>query len=87
MEFLLQLRTQVLIAKGEHATICMVDNHDVCGTEQLLGNDEGTKRIGSSTTRVADDVRISFLKAERARRKDSRIHTGKYGYLSCRRHW
>src|SRR6266436_2196454 len=86
LEVLPQFRAQLLIAKGEHTAVRMVDDHNMRCSEQLLGDDERAERIGSPTARVANDMRIALLKPEGACRVNTRIHAGQHGHLAGRRH-
>jgi len=42
----------------------MVDDNEFSSTEKLLRDDNAAQRIGSSTTRIANDMGISFLEAQ-----------------------
>src|SRR5215467_13783272 len=86
VEVLPQFRAQLLIAKSEHTTVRMVDDHNVRSSEQLLGDDERAERIGSPTASIANDMRIALLKPEGACRVNTRIHAGQHGNLAGRRH-
>src|SRR5258706_8461400 len=86
MQAVFHFGAQDFISDREHAIISMVDNDDLGGTKQLLGNDQRTKAICRSPTRVADDVAISLFKTQSASGIDARIHAGKYRYMATRRH-
>jgi hypothetical protein len=77
---------QVVIAEREHTTVRMVDNDNLGGAQQLLGNNQRTETICRSPTGVANDVSVSLFNAKSTAGVDACIHAGKHRYMPARRH-
>ena len=70
---------QVLFAGVHQAAVGVIDDHDFFRAKEMMGNDEGAKRVfRDDAAGVADDVGVAGLEAESANGK-ARVHTGEYG--------
>ena len=80
----LDLGTQIALGGVHQPTIGVVDDHKFLAAEQIMRNDQGAQRVvGDDAAGIADDVGVSLLQAQSARRKP-RVHAGQDGELALR---
>ena len=61
----LDLGFDLVVGECLHSALAVVDEHDLGGAEQALGDDQCPDRVvGDDAARVADDVRVPGLKPE-----------------------
>jgi hypothetical protein len=73
---------EVAVGEGEHAAVGVVDQNDLLGAEQSLGDRERANLVvGDDSARVADDMRVALLQAEQAVGVQPRVHAGQHGDL------
>jgi hypothetical protein len=68
---------EVVIGKGEHPAVGVVDKDDLPGAEQPLADGQGADLvIGNGTSRVADHMRVAFGQAKNGVHIEPGVHTG-----------
>jgi hypothetical protein len=73
--------------KGEHPAVRVVDEDDLLGAEQALGDRQRADLVvGDHAAGVADDVRIALVEPQDAQRVDPGVHAGHDRDLLGRRH-
>ena len=81
-DFIGDARLHLVIAKGEHPAVRVMDQDDLVGAEQPLGDRQGANGvIGGDPAGVADDVSIAFLQAQNLVDMQAGIHAGEDGQL------
>src|SRR5579875_72442 len=79
---LLHLSSNVVVLEGEHPAVGVMDEHDLLGAEQPLGDEERADRVlGDHPAGVADDVSVSLLQTQDPMHVDARVHAGDDGQL------
>jgi len=77
---LFELVEELVVGKGEHAAIGVVDDDEFLSSEQVMRNDQGAQRVfGGDTAGVANDVGIAGFEAEKLFDGDARVHAGEDG--------
>ena len=77
---------ELVVGEGEHPAVGVVDEDDLLGPEQPLGDRERADLVvGDDTAGVADHVRVALLEPEHARRDEPRVHARDDGDLLGRR--
>ena len=75
-----QLFLQLIFFHFQQAAIRMVDDDELLGVEQVMGNNQRPYGVLSGNpARIADHVRISWLQSQAAFKQDSGIHASQYG--------
>ena len=71
-----------VVGEREHAAVGVVDEDDLLGPEQALGDRQRADLVvGHDAAGVADDVGVALLQAERAVRVQARVHARDHGDL------
>ncbi|EAU65160.1 hypothetical protein STIAU_4203 [Stigmatella aurantiaca DW4/3-1] len=83
LEAALEQLAEGLLREELHAAVGMVDDEELLGAQQLVGDDEGADGIVTRTASgVADDVRIALLEPRELGGIDARVHAGQDGEAS-----
>ena len=45
--------------EGEHSAVRVMDDVDLAGAEELLGDSQGADRLDSAATGISDDVHVT----------------------------
>lgn len=70
---------QVQFVGVHQAAIGMIDDHELLGAEEIVGDDEGAEGIvGHDAAGVADDVGIAGFQTE-GEDREARVHAGEDG--------
>ena len=76
------LRRELLVGEGEHAAVGVVDEDDLLGAEQALGDGQRADRVvGDDAAGVADHVGVALARGRARRRVEPRVHAGHHGDL------
>ena len=62
----LDLGFELVVGEGQHPAVGVVDQHDLAGAEQALGDGERADLVvGDDSAGVADDVRVALVRPSR----------------------
>ena len=75
-QVLLDYGMGIFVLEGQHATAGVLDEQDLIGTKQLLGDDEGAQGITGIASGVADDVGVAEAYSIGCCGVDSSVHAG-----------
>ena len=71
---------ELVVGEGQHPAVGVVDQDDLLGAEQALGDGQRADLVvGDDAARVADDVRVAFVQAEDAVDVEPGVHAGDDG--------
>ena len=77
---------ELVVGEGEHPAVGVVDEDDLLGPEQALGDRQRADLVvGDHAAGVADDVGVALLQAEQGVGIQARVHAGEHGDLPGRR--
>src|SRR2546426_7947856 len=80
------VRLHLIVAKGEHPAVGVVDQDDLFGAEQSLRDRQRADGVvGGDPARVANDVSIAFFQTENLAHMQAGIHACQDGELLDRR--
>jgi hypothetical protein len=83
----LDIGLEGVVGEGEHAAVGVVDEDDLLGSEQPLGDRQRADLVvGHDAAGVADDVRVALLEAEQAVGVQPRVHARDNRDLAPGRH-
>src|SRR5215213_4555540 len=83
----LDVGLHLVVGEGEHAAVSVVDEDDLAGAEQVLGDGQGADHVlGDHTAGVADDVGLPLLEPEQSVDVEARVHAGDHGQALARGH-
>jgi hypothetical protein len=75
--FGLDLAREIVVGERLHAASAVMDEHDLGGLEQPLGDDQRADHVvGDHATGVADDVRVSRFQPKRREDVQPGVHAG-----------
>jgi hypothetical protein len=81
----LDLGLDLIVSERLHAALAVMDEHDLGGIQQTLGDDQRPDHvIGHHPTRVADDVGVPGLEPEHRVDVQTRVHAGDDGHAHGR---
>ncbi len=83
--FLGELFLEFVLAHFEQAAIGVIDDDELLGIEEVMGNYQRAQRVfGGDTAGIADHVRVSGTQTKTALEENSGVHTGQHGDAAAR---
>jgi hypothetical protein len=84
---LFQSIEELVVGESDHAAIGVIDDDELLGAEQVMGDDQGAEGVfGGNASGVADDVGVAGLEAEELFNVNARVHAGEDGEFAGRGH-
>ena len=83
----LDVGLHLVVGEGQHAAVGVVDEDDLAGPEQALGDDQGAERVvGDHAAGVADDVGLALAEPQQGVHVEAGVHAGDHGQALARGH-
>src|SRR5438552_12681765 len=80
------LPLHIVVLEGEHAAVGVVDQDDLVGPQQALGDDQRSNGVvGGDAAGVADDVRVALDESEDLVHVEAGVHAGQHRQVLGRR--
>ncbi len=74
-----QMCPQLVFLDLQQAAVGVIDDDELLGVEQVMGNDQRAQRIvGCDSAGIADHVSVTGVQSEAALEEDSGVHAGEH---------
>ena len=78
-----EFRAQLTFLHFQQPTIGVVDDDELLGVEQVMGDDERAQRVfGGDAAGVADHVRVARFQSQTMLEQDAGVHAGQHRYMA-----